>query len=81
MRLTWGLAMLVVLPLVLLSSAGRTAFPLSGTYLALGDSVAAGAGAPGGLGYVPLLADLVERTDAGWRLTPPPKPAAGAGRG
>jgi DNA processing protein len=27
------------------------------------------------------LADLVERTDAGWRLTPPPKPAAGAGRG
>ncbi|SHN86257.1 DNA processing protein [Geodermatophilus obscurus] len=27
------------------------------------------------------LADLVERTEAGWRLTPAPKPAAGADRG
>jgi DNA processing protein len=27
------------------------------------------------------LADLVERTDAGWRLAPPPKAASGGGTG
>lgn len=57
MRLTRVLATLAALPLALLPSAvGQAAPPSPATYLALGDSVAAGAGAPAGLGYVPLLA-------------------------
>jgi lysophospholipase L1-like esterase len=65
MRRTRVLAALALLPLVLLpSAAGRAAPPSPATYLALGDSVAAGVGAaPDGLGYVPLLAG--ELADAG----------------
>lgn len=63
MRLTRVLAALAVLPLAMLTTtAGQAAPPSPATYLALGDSVAAGVGAPAGLGYVPLLAD--ELSDA-----------------
>ena len=57
MRLTRVLAALAALPLALLPTAvGQATPPSPATYLALGDSVAAGVGAPAGLGYVPLLA-------------------------
>jgi lysophospholipase L1-like esterase len=57
MRLTRVLAAFAALPFALLATtAGQAAPPSPATYIALGDSVAAGAGAPAGLGYVPLLA-------------------------
>ena len=62
------LAALAALPLALLpSAAGQAAPPSPATYLALGDSVAAGVGAaPDGLGYVPLLAaDLADARNCG----------------
>src|SRR5688500_20391606 len=67
MRLTRLLAALAALPLALLpATAGSAAPPSPATYLALGDSVAAGVGAPSGLGYVPLLAaDLAESRHCG----------------
>ena len=67
MRLPRLLAALAALPLALLpATAGSAAPPSPATYLALGDSVAAGVGAPSGLGYVPLLAaDLAESRHCG----------------
>jgi lysophospholipase L1-like esterase len=67
MRLTRVLAALAALPLALLPvTAGSAAPPSPATYLALGDSVAAGVGAPAGLGYVSLLAgDLAEARHCG----------------
>ena len=68
MRLTRVLAAIAVaLPLALLASpAGQAAPPSPFGYLALGDSVAAGVGAPSGLGYVPLLAgDLADDRNCG----------------
>jgi lysophospholipase L1-like esterase len=61
------LAAVAALPLALLPATGGSAAPPSpATYLALGDSVAAGAGAPAGLGYVALLAhDLAEARHCG----------------
>jgi lysophospholipase L1-like esterase len=57
MRLMRVLATIAALPLALLpATAGSAAPPSPATYLALGDSVAAGVGAPAGLGYVSLLA-------------------------
>lgn len=57
MRLMRVLAAVAALPLALLPvSAGQAAPPSPATYLALGDSVAAGVGAPEGLGYVEVLA-------------------------
>jgi lysophospholipase L1-like esterase len=57
MRFMRVLAAVAALPLALLPAAtGAAAPPFPATYLALGDSVAAGVGAPTGLGYVPLLA-------------------------
>ena len=68
MRLTRVLAVLAAaLPLALLpTTIGSAAPPSPATYLALGDSVAAGTGAAPGLGYVPLLAaDLAEARNCG----------------
>lgn len=57
MRLVRVLAALATLPLAPLpATAGSAAPPSPATYLALGDSVSAGVGAPAGLGYVPVLA-------------------------
>jgi lysophospholipase L1-like esterase len=60
-------AVAAALPLALLPAAtGSAAPPSPATYLALGDSVAAGVGAPAGLGYVPLLAtDLADARNCG----------------
>lgn len=58
MRLMRVLAGIAALPLALLPvTVSSAAPPAAATYLALGDSVAAGVGAPAGLGYVSLLAD------------------------
>lgn len=62
MRLRRALAALATLPLVVLpTAAGHAARPSPAGYLALGDSVAAAAGATGPeLGYVPLLRDALQ---------------------
>jgi len=67
MRLTRVLAALAALPLALLPAVSAQAAPPSPAgYLALGDSVAAGVGAPAGQGYVPLLAsELAEARHCG----------------
>src|SRR5688572_20055867 len=67
MRLTRVLATLAALSLALLpATAGSAAPPAPATYLALGDSVSAGVGAPAGLGYVPLLAgELADARNCG----------------
>lgn len=67
MRLMRVLTVIAALPLALLPvTAGSAAPPSPATYLALGDSVAAGVGAPSGLGYVSLLAgDLAEARHCG----------------
>jgi lysophospholipase L1-like esterase len=68
MRLTRVLAAITAaLPLALLpAAAGQAGPPSPAGYLALGDSVAAGVGAPAGQGYVPLLAgDLAAARNCG----------------
>ena len=68
MRLTRVLAALAALPLAVLpASIGSAAPPSPATYVALGDSVAAGVGAaPDGIGYVELLAaDLADARNCG----------------
>jgi lysophospholipase L1-like esterase len=68
MRLPRVLAAIAALPIALLpAAAGSAAPPSPATYLALGDSVAAGVGAaPDGLGYVDLLAaDLADARNCG----------------
>jgi lysophospholipase L1-like esterase len=67
MRSLRVLAALAALPLALLPSAvGQAAPPSPATYLALGDSVAAGVGAPAGSGYASLLAaDLASARHCG----------------
>jgi lysophospholipase L1-like esterase len=60
MRLMRVLPAVAALPLALLpASAGSAAPPSPATYVALGDSVPAGATVPPGSGYVPLLADAL----------------------
>ena len=67
MRLVHVVAAAAAVPLALLpTTAGVASPPSPATYLALGDSLPAGVGAPPGLGYVPLLAaDLADSRGCG----------------